>query len=251
MIAAFEKARDSADYMIGWIDHMATGARVGRGLFSAANHITTADGGMPLTEFQPKRARFSLPIFFPSLTLNRYSMSLHNLLRFKKYKEMNNLETVGFDGFFHPLDSLGHWNRLYGKRGFFQYQFILPESPKVAEHLREFLSALQDQKQFSFLGVLKYHRESKGMLTFPLRGYSLALDFPNTARVRALLPQMDRWVASHGGRIYLAKDAMLTPELFRKMYPQCDSWLASVRQADPDGKFASLMSERLKWKHAS
>jgi FAD/FMN-containing dehydrogenase len=251
MIAAFEKARDDADYMIGWIDHMATGKDVGRGLFSAGNHISAEEGGAPLPAFTPGKPRFSLPVFFPSLTLNRYSMALHNLLHFKKYKQMENFETVGFDGFFHPLDSIRHWNRLYGKRGFFQYQCIIPDSPEVAKQLREFLQALQDQKQFSFLGIIKYHRESKGMLPFGMRGYSLALDFPNTARVRALLPQMDRWVLSHGGRIYLAKDAMMNADTFRKMYPQSESWLAAVRQADPEGKFASLMSERLKWKHAS
>ena len=251
MIAAFEKARDSADYMIGWIDHMATGDDVGRGLFSAANHITTSEGGAPLPAFASRRPRLSLPIFMPSLLLNRYSMALHNALRFKRYKHPQNTENVNFDVFFHPLDSIGKWNRLYGKRGFFQYQFILPESPKVTEQLREFLSALQAQKQFSFLGVIKYHRESKGMMTFPMRGYSLALDFPNTARVRALLPQMDKWVAGHGGRIYLAKDAMLSHDTFVKMYPQGDAWLSKVLQADPQGKFTSLMSERLKWKHAS
>ncbi len=250
MVAKFEAAKNTADYMIGWLDHMATGKNIGKGLFSAANHIYPADGGQPLTEFKAAKTKLSVPIFFPPFVLNRYSMAVHNWLRFQKYKNAQTTEVVNFDGFFHPLDAIANWNKLYGKRGFYQYQFMIPDSPNAAALMREFLGSLQEQKQFSFLGVIKYHRESKGPMTFSTRGYSIALDFPNTERVRALLPQMDAWVAKNGGRIYLAKDALLSADTFKQMYPNAEGWLSTVRGYDPAGRFASLMSERLKWKHS-
>jgi FAD/FMN-containing dehydrogenase len=250
MVGAFERYRDSADYMVGWIDHMASGESLGRGVFEAANHITTGDGGMVLSEFTPAPTKLKVPVFLPGFVLNRYSMALYNRWRFKKYTVDPRSEIVNFNGFFHPLDSIGMWNKLYGKRGFFQYQCLIPETPDIASKLRHFLETVHQCKGFSFLAVIKYHREGKGLLTFPLRGYSIALDFPNTARVRSMLPKLDQWVADHGGRIYLAKDAMLTPELFHKMYGKsATEWCEQIHDIDPDNRFTSMMSERLQWKN--
>lgn len=250
MVGAFERYRDSADYMVGWIDHMAKGSELGRGVFEAANHITPSDGGMPLSEFAPEKSRVSVPLFMPGFLLNRYVMALYNRWRFKKYTPERQSEIVGFNGFFHPLDGLGHWNRLYGKRGFFQYQCVMPETPDIAARLRDFLGIIHSHKCFSFLAVIKYHREGKGFLTFPVHGYSIALDFPNTAQVRSLLPELDQWVADQGGRIYLAKDAMLTPELFRVMYSRsAGEWCDLIRDTDPESRFTSMMSQRLQWKN--
>lgn len=249
MVAAFEHYRNASDYMVGWIDHMAGGDELGRGVFEAANHISVEEGGEPLTEFAPRRNRFSVPCHAPPFTLNRYSMALYNRWRFKRYGFDRMSEIVSFDGFFHPLDAIGHWNRLYGRRGFFQYQCLLPESPDVASHLRRLLGLLHQKKLFSFLAVIKYHRDGKGMLTFSKQGYSLALDFPNTAAVRALLPHLDRFVAERGGRVYLAKDALLSPEMFYQMYGrEAEEWRHFIREADPGSRFVSLMSHRLQWK---
>ena len=185
----------------------------------------------------------------PSLLLNRYSMALYNRRRFKKYSSERQAEVVDLSGFFHPLDGIGQWNRLYGSRGFFQYQCVIPETPDVARRLSALLAVIQQQKLFSFLAVVKYHRNTKGYLTFPLQGYSIALDFPNTRRVRALLPQLDLWVAEHGGRTYLAKDALLAPEPFLRMYGQAaQDWCELIRDLDPAARFTSLMSDRLEWK---
>lgn len=249
MVAAFEGMRDHSDYMVGWIDHMAKGGDIGRGVFEAARHISAAEGGSPLAHYKAPKQRFCIPFFLPSFALNRYSMALYNRLRFRRYSHVRKTETVPLGGFFHPLDSIGHWYRLYGKRGFYQYQCLIPDSPDVVTHLRQFLSALQEHKLFSYLAVIKYHREGKGMLTFPLKGYSLALDFPNTKRVRSLLPQLNRWIAERGGRVYLAKDALLTAEQFNHMYSaQAPDWRDVIRDADPEGRFTSLMSTRLEWK---
>ena len=249
MIGAFEQHRDSADYMVGWIDHMSRGKALGRGIFEAASHISDTQGGQPLADFCFAKPSITVPLWFPSFVLNRYSMAFYNKWRFKKYSAWRQTETIGFNNFFHPLDKIGKWNRLYGKRGFFQYQCLFPDTPDVVEHITTFLSALQREKVLSFLAVIKYHRDGYGFLTFPKRGYSIALDFANTRKVRSVLPQIDQWVADNGGRGYLAKDALLTPEVFRAMYSEsATEWLDIIRDMDPQRKFTSLMSERLEWK---
>lgn len=249
MVAAFENYKDVADYMVGWIDHMAKGSDIGRGIFEAASHATPEEGGKPLSSFRPLKPRINIPSFTPGFLLNRYTMALYNKLRFKKYSAWRQAELIDFNSFFHPLDSIGHWYRLYGKRGFFQYQALFPETHDVVSQMQTFLSAIQRKKLFSYLAVIKYHRDGKGMLTFPVRGYSIALDFPNTRRVRAVLPQLDRWISDHGGRVYLAKDAMLLPDLFYTMYgEQANEWVQVIRSLDPGRKFTSLMSDRLEWK---
>jgi decaprenylphospho-beta-D-ribofuranose 2-oxidase len=191
-------------------------------------------------------------VFMPPFLLNRYVMALYNKRRFGRYAHNAVTEIVGFNSFFHPLDSIGNWNKLYGKRGFFQYQCVIPETGDIARRLEALLQFLHQNGLFSFLAVLKYHRESQGFLTFPMQGYSLALDFPNTAHVRKWLPALDRWVADNGGRIYLAKDAQLSPELFEQMYgAHAAEWREIIRDLDPDARFSSLMSQRLQWKTAA
>jgi decaprenylphospho-beta-D-ribofuranose 2-oxidase len=249
MVAAFEHYRDKSDYMVGWIDHMAKGKDIGRGIFESASHTSVDEGGDHLAGFVQEKPACSVPSFFPSFILNRYSMALYNKLRFKNYSTWRRAELIDFNSFFHPLDRIENWNRLYGSRGFFQYQCLFPDSPDVLARMRTFLTAIQRKKIFSFLAVIKYHRNGKGMMSFSQDGYSLALDFPNTWRVRKVLPQLDQWVAENGGRVYLAKDAMLTQELFDIMYGQAGAdWRELIHDLDPGSKFTSLMSQRLGWK---
>ncbi len=250
MIEAFVEFRGESDYMVGWIDHMAKGDDIGRGIFETAVHATPENGGKPLAKYQPSGARFNVPFFMPNFVLNRYSMAIYNMLRFRKYSAWRKVETVGFSSFFHPLDKIGHWNKLYGKRGFFQYQCLFPDGPDVVAQMQTFLSALHRKKIFSFLAVIKYHRKPKGLLTFSQDGYSIALDFPNTPRVRSVLPQLNKWVADNGGRVYLAKDSCLTADLFPVMYGKAaHDWMSVIDQLDPDAHFTSLMSKRLGWKY--
>lgn len=247
MVQAFETARAGSDYMIGWIDHMATKGEIGRGVFEAASHTQRGDGGRPLKNYKPAKSRRAVPLFAPSFLLNRYTMGLYNKKRFARVKEGSRRTT--FDEFFHPLDAIGNWNRLYGKRGFFQYQCLIPDDAFVIEHLRELLEMLQRQKIFSFLAVIKYHRDGKAPLSFSKAGYSIALDLPNSARVRGTLPHINHWVAERGGRVYLAKDALLSQDMFSRMYGKtADDWRHVIGDVDPHGKFSSLMSERLEWK---
>lgn len=249
MLSCFEEAKESADYMVGWIDHLANGDEIGRGVFESAIHISATEGGQALGNYETKRARLHVPLHAPSLLLNRYTMALYNRYRFKRYDEYTKRATVGLDSFFHPLDAIGDWNKLYGKSGFFQYQCILPESEYIRQHVKQLLQSLQEEKIFSFLAVIKYHRNSKNMLGFSKAGYSIALDFPNTARVRNAIPQINHWIAERGGRVYLAKDALLTADMFAAMYgASAVKWREHVMENDPYSRFTSMMSERLQWK---
>jgi len=249
MVAAFESHRAGADYMIGWIDHLARGEHIGRGVFEAASHITTAEGGKPCAAYRPATPRISVPCFAPSFLLNKYSMALYNHLRFKRYEHHPATGSTDLNHFFHPLDAIGHWNRLYGKNGFFQYQCLLPEGENSAAQLRQLLTSLQEEKIFSFLAVIKYHRAGKAPISFSQAGYSVALDFPNTARVRGAIPHINHWIAERGGRVYLAKDALMSADTFARMYgSHATAWRELIAEVDPHAHFSSMMSERLQWK---
>ncbi len=249
MVAEFEAYRGSADYMIGWIDHMARGEKIGRGVFEAANHITMGEGGSALSSYRQPPPRISVPCHAPAMLLNKYSMALYNSFRFKRYEHHPENGRTDLGHFFHPLDGIAHWNRLYGKSGFFQYQCLLPDSESVATHLRQLLTSLQAEKIFSFLAVIKYHRAGKSPVSFSRPGYSVALDFPNTVRVRGAIPHINHWIAERGGVVYLAKDALLSADMFHAMYgARGEAWREHIRDLDPHGRFSSMMSERLEWK---
>lgn len=249
MVHAFEEAKGRANYMVGWIDHLAQGERLGRGVFEAAHHISASEGGMPCASYRGAGVRFSVPFHAPSFLLNRYSMGLYNSLRFRRCEKHEGNHVASLENFFHPLDAIGQWNRLYGKGGFFQYQCLIPDSANIRAHLRQLLTSLQAERIFSFIAVIKYHRAGKAPLSFSQAGYSVALDFPNTARVRGALAHLNHWIAERGGRVYLAKDALLSADMFSHMYgAHAAHWLEVVQEADPHGMFASLMSERLAWK---
>lgn len=252
MVAAFEHYQDSADYMVGWIDHMARGNELGRGIFETANHLAPEDDATPCNDYRPARTRFTVPFYAPPFLLNTFSMGLYNKWRFRRYSSERTTEHISFNSFFHPLDSIGNWYKLYGKRGFFQYQCLIPESPAIAAVMQDMLDLIQEHEVFSFLAVLKYHRDGVGLLPFSKHGYSLALDFPNTPRVRAFLPLLDAFVAEQGGRVYLAKDAQLTGDMFARMYgEEAAKWKAAIHAADPGARLVSLMAERLQWKQAA
>jgi len=249
MIGAFEAHRASADYMIGWIDHMARGERIGRGVFEAASHITAAEGGKPCARYRPTVPRISVPCFAPGFLLNKFTMGIYNHIRFKRFEHHAASGTTDLNHFFHPLDSISNWNRLYGKCGFFQYQCLLPDNERIAANLRQLLLSLQEEKIFSFLAVIKYHRAGKAPLSFSRPGYSVALDFPNTARVRSAIPHINHWIAEHEGCVYLAKDALMSADMFSAMYgAHGAAWRDTINDLDPHGNFSSMMSERLAWK---
>ncbi|MEZ5690626.1 MAG: FAD-binding oxidoreductase [Rickettsiales bacterium] len=246
MLNCFESTKDSSDYMVGWIDHTKKGHDLGRGLFEAAEHISEGDGGESISDFYFPKPRLNVPFFMPSFLLNKYTMAIYNNLRFRKYDNRWKEEIKSFREFFHPLDGIKNWYRLYGKKGFFQYQCLIPESNETKKHIRHILELIHSRNSFSSLAVIKYHREGNSMLSFSKRGYSLALDFHNNARICMLIGELNDYVAEIGGRVYLAKDALLTPEHFVRMYgSNLGNWRDVIKNIDPEGKFSSLMSVRL------
>lgn len=148
--------------------------------------------------------------------------------------------------FFYPLDHISHWNRLYGKRGFVQYQCVIPNKYALVG-IQKILEALSQSAYPSFLGVLKrFSDENLGLLSFPMAGFTLALDIPILDNgLFKFLDQLDEIVITHGGRVYLAKDARLKPESFRAMYPKYNEWLAIKNKLDPNNIFSSSLSRRL------
>jgi decaprenylphospho-beta-D-ribofuranose 2-oxidase len=152
---------------------------------------------------------------------------------------------VNFERFFYPLDAIENWNRLYGKRGFVQYQFALPLEGGHAG-LTAILERLARSRRASFLGVLKRFGEANsGLLSFPLPGYTLALDLPVSNGLVPFLHELDRLVLSSGGRVYLAKDAVLNAESFASMYPKLEQFRGIKQRLDPQGLLSSSMARRL------
>jgi decaprenylphospho-beta-D-ribofuranose 2-oxidase len=188
-------------------------------------------------------SRLSVPAFVPGL-VNRTTVRLFNEAWFRKAKaHATTIEPIS--GFFHPLDAVRGWNRLYGPGGFVQYQFVVPFSaPGVVETTLQRLAALRLP---SFLGVLKrFGPADPGPLSFPMPGWTLALDIP--ARVGGLagfLDALDELVAGAGGRVYLAKDGRLRPELLAQMYPRLGEWMAVRDRVDPEGVLQSDLARRL------
>ncbi len=246
MLAQFRQHhKKNADYMVGWIDHFGKGEALGRGVFEAASHVNEAKPET-LSKFKLRAPEFDMPFYLPSFVLNKYLMAYYNRSRFSSVPKEPKKTVMAFDGFFHPLDAIGKWNKLYGRRGFLQYQCLVPEGKRVAQNLKQILSMIQESGLFSCLAVIKYHGKKEGMLSFSDEGFSLALDFPNTPKVHALLDALDTYLCTIGGRVYLAKDARLKPNHFEKMYQHAlPRWRKLLKEVDPKGKIHSAMSERL------
>ena len=232
-------------YSVAWIDCLARGRSLGRSVLTRGDHARV--GELPAAaRAHPLRfdagIAVSVPAFVPGL-VNRTTVRLFNEAWFLKARTGTSIEPIS--GFFHPLDAVAGWNRLYGPRGFVQYQFVVPfGAEEVVETALQRLSALRLP---SFLGVLKrFGPADPGPLSFPIPGWTLALDLP--ARLHGLgafLDTLDELVAANGGRVYLAKDARLRPDLLSHMYPRLGDWLAVRSQVDPDGVLQSDLARRL------
>jgi FAD/FMN-containing dehydrogenase len=228
-------------YTVGWIDCLAKGKALGRALVYRGEHATAAE--VPAGTALPRRRKSRVPLDFPNWALNRWSVSAFNALYYRRGKP--GTEIVDYDAYFYPLDAILDWNRIYGRAGFVQYQCVLPKDASQAA-LSALLSRIAAAGRGSFLAVLKlFGPAGQGLLSFPMEGYTLALDFPADSGTFSLLLELDAIVAAHGGRIYLAKDARSGPDMLRRGYPNLDRFLAVRRDVDPMGKFTSLQSQRL------
>ena len=228
-----------APYSVAWIDCIARGSQLGRSILYLGEHSET--GSLVL---HAKR-NISVPFNLPSITVNHYSMAAFNTLYFHRVKAKILQHTVPLEPFFYPLDSIQHWNRIYGSKGFVQYQFVIP---KDAGHygIVKILATIAEEGRGSCLSVLKLlGAENNNYLSFPMEGYTLACDFKMEAGVLDLLKKLDNLVLDFGGRIYLAKDACMSEQTFKRSYPKWQEFLDVRQQVGADKVFHSLQSRRL------
>lgn len=245
LLRLFEEYKEYT-YSVAWVDCLATGKDFGRSILILGEHTEAEE----IREKQIKNplkvhseASLNIPFNFPPFVLNRYSIKLFNVAYYLKNLKKVQENIVHYDGFFYPLDNIRNWNRMYGKAGFVQYQFVLPLSQ--VEGLKTIMNRIADKKQGSFLSVLKVFGKQNDLISFPEEGYTLALDFPMTNNILKFLDELDQIVMKCGGRIYLTKDARMNKEFFRRSYPRLDEFVQIVNKYNPNAKFQSVQSERL------
>ena len=234
-------------FSVAWIDCLSSGKSFGRSVLMRGDHAPAARlegraADAPLAP--PARRRLGVPFFMPSFVLNPWSVKAFNGLFYRRHRDRDAL--VDYESYFYPLDSVANWNRFYGRRGYLQYQVVLPRAA-ARGGLVQLLERLAASRRASFLAVLKATGpESGGLLSFPTPGYTLALDLPYSGRdVLEFLRGLDDILLAHGGRVYLAKDACMTPQSFERMYPRLGEFREIKRRLDPRGRFASSQSKRL------
>ena len=249
LLVAMDEGDRYHRYSVAWIDPMAKGRHLGRSILTRGDHATT-DQLPPRLAVDPlaydPRQRITVPpVVPPAGVINHLTIKAFNELWYRKAPRRKIAQIVSIPGYFHQLDSVGSWNRLYGRHGFVQYQCLLPFGAEAA--LREALERLAASGAPSFLGVLKrFGAANPAPLSFPAPGWTLALDVPAGRHgLAALLHGLDELVLDAGGRHYLAKDAHTTPEAIRRGYPRLDEWRAVRAAVDPAGVWASDLSRRL------
>lgn len=212
------------EYSVAWIDCLAKGSNTGRGVFIVGDHARYGQQEVD------QRSKLRVPLTPPLSLINNLSLRAFNEAYWRVHPALRTRQRGSYEPFFYPLDRILHWNRIYGRKGFQQYQCVIPDA--VAElAMRELLGAIAESGQGSFLAVLKRCGDiaSPGLLSFPLPGTSLALDFPQKADLdRALFSRLDAIVREAGGRLYPAKDAHMSGNDFRLAYPAWEQ-LESLR----------------------
>ncbi len=250
LMARLTATDDRYRYSVAWIDLLARGAATGRAVLTRGDHAPLAalPAGMrarrdPLA-FRPGRLP-AAPAFLPDGLLTRRTVGLFNDLWYRGAPRARTGELQRISAFFHPLDGVPHWNRVYGRGGFVQYQFVVGYGQEEA--LRRIVARIAAHRCPSFLAVLKRFGDADpGWLSFPRPGWTLALDIPaGLPGLGALLDELDEEVAGAGGRVYLAKDSRLRPDLLAAMYPRLEEFRALRAELDPRGVFVSDLARRL------
>lgn len=217
-----EESDKDFEYTVAWIDCLASGKNLGRGLFMRGNHADKADLPSNMNTLYFKDSHFiSIPIDAPSFLLNNLFIKLFNTLFYNKNLKKINIKFEHYDSFFYPLDKIFNWNRMYGKRGLLQYQFVIPESQ--IDKLQKIFEIISASGMASFLAVLKKFgtHPKAGLLSFPEAGYTLALDFANHGQhLSTLFKKLDEIVLEAQGKLYPAKDAKMSSLTFSACYPQ-------------------------------
>jgi decaprenylphospho-beta-D-ribofuranose 2-oxidase len=213
MLQAIDDSDKEYTSSVAWIDSLAKGKDLGRGVLT-----------------------------MPAFSLNTFTVSILNVAI--NFMQKNAPRISHYDKFFYPLDMINNWNRGYGRRGFIQYQFVIPVE-KGRENIRKILIDITQSGCVPFLNVLKKFGKGQGLLSFPFEGYTFAIDFPVTSKLKPFTQKMDQQILDMGGRIYLGKDAYLDEAMFKAMYPQYREWLEVKKKYDPNNVFSSDLSRRI------
>lgn len=245
LLDSFEEYDHIYDYQVAWVDSLASGSSLGRGVASFARAAT-------LEELSPRLAAkalrvspdpvLDLPFHLPDFALNSFSIKLLNKVLDEMQSRGSGL--VHYESLLFPLDAISNWNRGYGKRGFIQYQFVIPLENGRA-NVRRLMEEIANSGMSPFLNVLKKFGKGIGGLSFPMEGYTFAIDFPYHERIHDFARRLDKMVLECGGRVYLGKDALLDEAMFKQMYPQYRHWMELKNQYDPEHKFSSALGRRI------
>jgi decaprenylphospho-beta-D-ribofuranose 2-oxidase len=243
-MAAMIAGDDDYRYSVAWVDCMTKGASMGRAILTRAEHATWRDVDDD-SLVAPKSAHLRVPFNAPPGLLNPVTIRAFNEIWFRRAPKRREGEEQSLGAFFHPLDGVGDWNRLYGRRGFVQYQFAVADVQ--SETVVRAIERLSSSGVPSFLAVLKrFGPANHGVLSFPISGWTLALDLPiGPLALPDVLDDLDEMVIEAGGRVYLAKDSRLNPEAVRVMYPRLPEFLDIKNRIDPRHKLASDLARRL------
>jgi decaprenylphospho-beta-D-ribofuranose 2-oxidase len=232
-------------YTVAWIDGLSTGSKLGRGLVFRGEHARANELAPNCNCFEVRsHSSRSVPVFLPKATLNRFTVKAFNELYYL-WGVSNRAEIVDWRHYFFPLDAVLHWNRIYGRQGLIQHQCVIPKS-RSREALGMLLERISHKGNPSFLAVLKLlGPDEDGLLSFPMEGFTLAIDFPADQRSLTLANELDEIVTKFGGRIYLAKDARQARSTFESGYPNLRTFRDLRRSTGAGAKFSSYLSERL------
>lgn len=239
----------SATYSVAWIDCLARGTSLGRSVIYLADHATHHDKDVlnaDVASFPPARSeRASVPDLLPGWLLNRATVGAFNEAYFRLGAAREGKPSLmHWDQYFFPLDAIANWNRIYGRKGFVQHQCVIPLD-RARAVLSDILDRVSRRGSVSFLAVLKQLGESDGVISFPLRGYTLAMDFPVTDTLFAFLDEIDELVVAAGGRLYLAKDARQSRSTFEAGYSELQRFRDIRAQTGANKRLNSHLSTRL------
>jgi decaprenylphospho-beta-D-ribofuranose 2-oxidase len=233
-------------YSVAWFDSLARGEKMGRALLTRGNSASVSDLPKKLRK-DPLRFNapqlFTAPPIFPNGLVNKYTITAFNEVWYRKaptkFGAVQNITQ-----FFHPLDLVGEWNRVYGSHGFLQYQFMVPFGQE--EMFRRSVDKISSSGHVSFLNVLKtFGPGNAAPMSFPSKGWTLTVDIPITPGLDRLCAELDEMVLNAGGRLYLAKESRTSSDMIEKMYPRIHEWRAVRASVDPDGVFRSDLARRL------
>ena len=244
----FEELEDCT-YSVAWIDCLKSGRSLGRSILLFGEHATMVDIADTTSARDPlgirEKKRINIPFPLPDQTLNSFSIRTFNELFYRKQRCRIEHRLLDYDSYFYPLDFIGNWNRMYGKRGFTQYQLVLPRESSE-KGLAEVLALVGKYKMGSFLAVLKlFGGASENVISFPMRGYTLTLDLPITPDLFQFLNILDGVVLEHGGRLYLTKDVRMGEKMFFGSYQKAREFSDLKHRFDFLNKFQSLQSKRI------